>query len=671
MIVSWDWLKQYVVLDMSDEELAHRLMMAGLNHESTSDVDGDLAIDLEVTSNRPDCLGHLGIAREVAVLFGKDCVLPATSFVESTTKVTDLTSVVVEPEAASWCLQYRARVIEGVKVGPSPTWLKRRLQTLGLASINNVVDVTNYVLMESGQPLHAFDLDQLRGKRIVVRSARPGEKFLAINNHTYELTPTMGVIADEDRPAALAGIMGGKESEVSLATTNILLESAEFVPLSIRRTSRAIDLSSDSSYRFERKIDPLGVTWASDRACHLLAEHAGGRVAQGAIHLGEAAVSTTPIELRIDRVARILGMKIPRERVISILRSLGIHVEEKTKELLRAVAPSFRRDLVREIDLIEEVGRIEGYAAVSQDRSIPTMVAPVSSAKRVMDKIRVVILGAGFHEAMTFSFTDSASVARVRPWSLNEPITLLHSSRKQENKLRQSLLPSLLDAMRLNESRGNEQVKLFESAPIYLPSEKDLLPNEPMALGLAAMGDIREMRGVVEAIFARLGIHVDFRPADRPGFEMGEAGEYLLDGVPVGLIGMVSAEARSAIDLRWSVVAAEILLPAIMAHANLGVMVQPLPDRPAVIRDLAIVLDESTTWSRLEAVVRREAGELLESLQFVDLFRGKQIESGKKSIAFRLTFRSVERTLTREEIDAIQQRIIAAIDADLGGKLRA
>jgi phenylalanyl-tRNA synthetase beta chain len=673
MIVSWDWLKQYVSLDMSDEVLVDRLMMAGLNHESTTEVDGDLAIDLEVTSNRPDCLGHLGIAREVAVLFGKPWQIPPTSFEESTTKIEQAVSVSVEPAAQGWCPQYRARLIEGVQIGPSPAWLRRRLQTLGLPSINNVVDITNYVLMESGQPLHAFDFDKLAGRAIVVRNARAGEKFLAINNHTYELQAGMGVIADADRPAAIAGIMGGKESEVTHSTTNLLIESAEFLPLAIRRTSRAIDLSSDSSYRFERKIDPAGIAWASDRACHLITQSAGGKVARGAIQIGSPAVTTTPIALRFDRVGRILGLALSPDRMLQILQSLGARIEAVQAQQAQVIPPSFRRDLTREIDLIEEIGRIEGYAGVSQERSIPMAVSPVSREKRVMDKIRTVVLGAGYLEAMTFSFTDSASIARVRPWTTAEPIHLLHSSRKNENKLRQSLLPSLLEALRLNESRGNEGVRLFECAPVYLPGEGTLLPHEPMALGLVSMGDIRPLRGVIDAIFHRLAIPITFRPADREGFEPGQVGEYRTeDGDQlVAVIGVISAGARQQLDLRAETAAAELLLPPILERASLEVVVQPLPDRPAMVRDLAIVLDEEIAWAKLESTVRQHAGSLLESLEFVDLFRGKQIDAGKKSMAFRMTFRAPGRTLTREEIDALQQSIVSAIDQNLGGKLRA
>ncbi|MBX9770771.1 MAG: phenylalanine--tRNA ligase subunit beta [Candidatus Obscuribacterales bacterium] len=671
MIVSWNWLKEYVDLDMSDGMLAEKLMMAGLNHESTSEVEGDLAIDLEVTSNRPDCLGHLGIAREVAVLFGKELKFPKTSFEETNTPIESLTSVEVDPSAATWCPQYRARLIEGLKIGPSPAWLKRRLATLGLPSINNVVDITNYVLMECGQPLHAFDFDKLAGKKIIVRNARAGEKFLAINNHLYELRDQMGVIADAEKPSALAGIMGGKESEVSADTKTILLESAEFLPLSIRRTARAIDLSSDSSYRFERKIDPAGVTWASNRACHLLTELCGGKVAKGAIHVGAATTGPKPIRLRIEQVYRVLGMLISADETASILRSLGMTVEHTKDGHCNVNPPTFRRDITREIDLIEEVGRVKGYDAVPQDRPIPMAVAAVSREKRVMDRIRTVILGAGFQEAMTFSFTTADSVARVRPWSTREPITLLHSSRKHENKLRQSLVPSLLDALRLNESRANDEVKLFECAPIYLPSDNSLLPAEPMTIALLSTGNVREMQGVMDTLMSRLGIATTFRPADRPGWELGESAEYLLGDKPVAIVGAISSDVRSAIDLRSDAVAAEILLPPLMEAANLSISVLPLPDRPAVIRDLSVVLDESVPWAKLETLVRQQAGSLLESLQFVDLFRGKQIEAGKKSIAFRLIYRAAGRTLTREEVDGIQQSLVEAIDTQLGGKLRA
>lgn len=708
MIVSWNWLKEYVRLDMPVETLVERLMLAGLNHEQTSEVDGDFAIDLEVTSNRPDCLGHIGIARETAVVFGSGLKLPPTDFAESSTPVEKLTNVIVESDSAGWCPQYRARVIEGVKIGPSPDWLQRRLRSVGLNPINNVVDITNYVLLECGQPLHAFDFDKLREKRIVVRHARAGELISALNNKQYELAPPMGVIADADRPVALAGVMGGADTEVGDRTTTILLESAEFAPLAIRRTSRALDLSSDSSYRFERKIDPAGVAWASDRACHLICKLAGGKPAKGYIHIG-VSVGVPPsgglqdrlkpelqpgrhaIRLRWARLDRILGIVYLREQVAAILRKLGCQIEATNDAGLEVVPPTFRRDLTREIDLIEEVGRIAGYQAVPENRVIPLAIATIDRTDRVTAGVRDTLCATGYFESITFSFVAADSVASVRPWAEADPLVVRHSSRKQENCLRQSLIPSLLASLRTNEARGNENVALFEIARIYLPSSAGL-PNEQPVVGLVSQRDIREVRGHVELLFERLGLaptfapsnsppcqggagggqghELSFAPATVPGFAADRVGEYLHNGKRIGVLGYIADQVRDRLDLRRGAVAAELLLMPLVDNARLIARVTPLPDQPAIVRDLAIVLDEQVRWSQLEAVVRQSAGVELESLEFVDLYRGKQVPDGKKSIAFRLTYRAADRTLTRDEVDACQQRVLATITDQLGGILR-
>jgi phenylalanyl-tRNA synthetase beta chain len=321
MIVSWNWLKQYVDLDMTADELTARLMMAGLNHESTTTVSDDVAIDLEVTSNRPDCLGHLGIAREVAVLWQRELRLPAAKPAEGRTAVADLAAVAIE--APELCRRYTARLIRGVKVGPSPAWLANRLRTIGMAVINNVVDVTNYVLMECGQPLHAFDHARLREGRIVVRTSRPGEKFVAIDHRTYDLPPGTCVIADAARAVALGGVMGGAETEVSAATRDVLLESADFAPLAIRNAARKLALFSDSSYRFERGVDPEGVEWASRRAAELILETAGGELAAGVIDVGERPAARQPIVLRFAQLKRVLGIDIDQGEVRRILAALG------------------------------------------------------------------------------------------------------------------------------------------------------------------------------------------------------------------------------------------------------------------------------------------------------------------------------------------------------------
>lgn len=683
MIVSWNWLKEYVRLDMSADELIHRLMMSGMNHEGTEDVDGDIAIDLEVTSNRPDCLGHLGIAREVAILFDRPLVVPPVTFAESGPAIENLTSVTIAPEASAWCPQYRARIIDEVKVGPSPAWMQRRLRSLGLTPISNVVDITNYVLLECGQPLHAFDFHKLLGKKIVVRNAKAGEKFLAINNKEYRLEPWMGVIADQERAVALAGVMGGAETEVSAATTTVLLESAEFAPLVIRKASRALDLSSDSSYRFERKIDPAGVAWASDRATHLLCELAGGKVATGFLHAGSRPEPRQPITLRWSQVQRILGIDIPLELGTKYLAGLGVEIQSTSGGKVTALPPSFRRDITREIDLVEEVGRIHGYESVAEDAVIPLAIASRSHAEEVTDVVRDTLCATGYFEAVTFSFTDQKTVESVRPWTEEQPLALQHSSRKHENRLRQSLLPSLLHAVALNEARGNTDVQLYEIAQIYLPQSGSVLPDEPLAVGIVSTAGmrsgapkdqvLRELRGHVEGLLSRLRITAELIPVDIPGLANGRSAEIRVASQKVGVLGYASAAVLESLDHKVDVAVAELLLRPLAAQANLFAHVQPIPDQPASERDLAIVLDESVRWEALEEIVRATAPTQeiqLEALEFVDLYRGKQVPAGKKSIAFRLTYRASRRTLTREEVDVRQQAVIDAIGSKLGGVLR-
>lgn len=672
MIVSWNWLKEYVSLDMSVDALVERLMMAGFNHESTEDVDGDFAIDLEITSNRPDCLGHLGIAREVAVLFGKELKRPPAEFSEGGQAVESLTSVVIEPTAAAWCPQYRARIVENVQVGPSPLWMQRRLKSLGLTPINNVVDITNYVLMECGQPLHAFDFDKLIDKKIVVRNAQPKEAFLAINNRTYELNPSMGVIADGKRAVAVAGVMGGADTEVGPTTTRILLEAAEFMPVSIRRTGRALDLSSDASYRFERKIDPAGVAWASDRATHLIQQLAKGSVAKGFIHAGKSDFSTAPIAFRPSRVSRLLGIAIAKAEARKTLTSLGVDVTGADgDDSWQVKAPTFRRDLFREIDFVEEVGRIHGYADVPENVPLVAAVGVRSKQERVVEIVRSSLVGTGYCEAVTFSFTNGATATSVKPWTDQPALAVRHSSRKQENTMRQSLLGSLLVGLRTNESRGNEDVRLFEIAHGYIPKAGEHLPTEPLLVGLVAgQRDFREARGLVESIFEKLRMKVECRPTTVPGLDSGRTAEWLLDGKRIGVIGHVDKALRDRLDLRCDPICAELESGPLVTAAQLIPKVTPLPELPAMIRDLAVVLDEAVRWSDLEATVRSTAGPRLESLEFVDLYRGKQVAAGKKSIAFRLTYRAPDRTLTKEEVDGFQQTVVDAIAKSHAGELR-
>lgn len=670
MIVSWDWLQQYVDVPVTLEELCARLTAAGFNHEGTDPVGDDLAIEFEITSNRPDCLGHIGIAREAAVVTGGQFRMPAPAPRESGPPCRELTSVDVE--CPDLCPRYIARVIRGVKVGPSPEWMRRRLATCGISSINNIVDITNYVMLEISQPLHAFDYDKLFERRIVVRRARKGEQIVAINQRTYALSPDMCVIADGLRPVAIAGVMGGLETEISETTTNVLIESAQFDPLSVRKTSRALGLSSPSSYRFERGVDPAGVEWASRRCCELILELAGGELAEGYVGLYPELPPRPTIRLRLDQIERILGIQVPRERVVEILRRLDLEVREQEGAIL-AVPPTWRADLTREIDLIEEVGRIEGYDRVSENEPIPAACSPLEEGERVTRKIRAALAASGFHEAYTQSFVERRALELVRPWTDEAPLQVNHPSRRQENCLRQSLLPSLLLARRLNESRGNEDLNLYELARVYLPRADQPLPDEPLMLGIVADPPLERTRAALEAVLDWLRTREEprFEPANLPGLQAGQTARIFFGETLAGVIGMIDQRVVEVLDLRRPCGVLELRVDVLRERATLVPRFEPFSVYPAISRDFSFIVDESVPWGEIHRLVRSEAGELLEDVQLREVYRGSPVPRGKKSVHFRVVFRSHERTLTSEEVDAIQDRIVARIKEALGAELRA
>ncbi len=374
MIISWNWLTDYLRLDMPVEVLTERLALAGLNLESIADVGGDIAIDLEVTSNRPDGLGHLGVAREISVLFGKPLRIPDPQPPVAGAPVTARTGVTVDDPVL--CPRFTARVVSGVSVGESPWWLRKRLETIGVRPISNIVDVTNYVMFECGQPLHAYDLDRLAGRRLIVRRAVAGEKLTAINNRVYELGVDMLTIADAERPVGLAGVMGGAETEIGFDTTDILIEAAQFDSVSVRRTSRALGLFSPSSFRFERPLDPAGTEWASRRCAELILDIAGGTLHPGLIDIGKQPPVQTPITLRLSQIERVLGITIDRGAVARILFELGLKPLAEDAHSLTFRPPSWRSDLEREIDLIEEVARVHGYHHIPEDQTVALSSAP-------------------------------------------------------------------------------------------------------------------------------------------------------------------------------------------------------------------------------------------------------------------------------------------------------
>jgi phenylalanyl-tRNA synthetase beta chain len=685
MIVSWNWLKEYVRLDMPVDSLTERLVMSGLNLESVSDIQGDMAIDLEVTSNRPDCLGHIGIAREVATLFDRQVKLPAAEPVARGAATSQVTSV--EIECLDHCPQYIARVVRGVKVGPSPAWMQRRLTTLGIRPVNNVVDITNYVLMECGQPLHAFDFDELHGKKIVVRMARRGEKITAIDGKDYDLDPSMCIIADADHPVAIAGVMGGQETEIGDGTTSVLIEVAEFAPRSIRATARRLGLFSDSSYRFERGLDRHNLDWASRRCAQLILDLAGGELCAGSVVAGAGWAPLPdredvrgrpsygqPVRLRFAQLRRILGIDIPPQAVVAILTKLGLQqVGTASAEQCEWLPPTWRRDLTREADLIEEVARIHGYDKIPEDVPVPLTVSSRTLRDRVADRIHNTLNAAGFFESITLTFVQREWIDLFRPWTNAAPLSVDHSSRRLENTLRQSLIPSLLAGRRENEKHGTFDARLYEMARIYLSADQPgRSEHEPLVLGLVSGQSFAEIKGVVTAVARSVNPASDVtaKPTDRPEFIPGRGGELWLNGRRWGFCGELADAIRQKLDLHDPASAAELDVGLLESVADLSPKFQPIPTFPAIERDLNFVLDEPVTWTELADTIRHAAGALLESVDFAGQYRGPQIPANKKSYVARLSYRAADRTLTTPEVDAAQQQIIAACGSKLAATLR-
>jgi phenylalanyl-tRNA synthetase beta chain len=672
MIVSWDWLLEYVKPTASAAEVANKLMMTGLNLEGINEIGDDLAIDLEVTSNRPDCLGHIGVAREISVCFGDELTVPPALPTESGGPVGDVASVTIECEDI--CPRYIARVIKGVKVGPSPRWMRNRLATIGIAPINNIVDITNYVLMECGQPLHAFDFDKLAGNCIVVRLAKDGEKIEAIDHKEYKLKPDMCVIADAEKPVAIGGVMGGAGTEIGNGTTSVLVEVADFAVKSIRGTARELNLHSDSSFRFERGTDTEQLDWASRRCCELILELAGGELLEGSIWAGEQPpAAPEPVTLRFARTKQVLGIDVPRDETLVILQSLGMTLHgEATDEKASFVVPSWRRrDVSREADLLEEVARIYGYDKIPEDAIVPLAVSQKSLRDRVIERVCNVMTASGYFEAVTMTFTDEKLNGLFTPRTTTT-LSVNHSSRRHENVLRQSLIPSLLQARRENERHGSFNAQLFEIASVFLESDPGNPAAEPKVVGMVSGCSLIEMKGLLQAVAERVNpaSTITVRPGNVSQFVEGRGAEIFLNGKFWGWVGELDRSVTDQLDLRDSCVVAEIDLSLLEQSANLHPEFAELPRFPASTRDLNFVLDESVTWSQLEEAVTSVAGPNFESISFSGQYRGKQLPADKKSYLLTISYRSPERTLTHEEVEETQQAVIKSCESSVGAQLR-
>ncbi|MHC4738904.1 MAG: phenylalanine--tRNA ligase subunit beta [Planctomycetota bacterium] len=669
MKISLNWLKDYIETVPGAKEIADILSDLGFPCESIVPFDDDFVIDVEITSNRGDCLGYIGIARELAAATGKELKIPAVHLEESDKDVTAFTNVeIAEPDL---CHRYTARIIEGVKIGPSPDWMKKRLEAIGMRSVNNVVDATNYALMETSQPPHAFDFAKIAEGKIIVRKAVAGETIVSIDGSKRELDRNMLIIADAERPVAVAGVMGGLDTEVSDATTTILLEDAYFDPVSVRTTSRRLSLPSEASFRFERTVDVEMIDSASKRTAQLIKHVAGGKIAKGVVDIYPKKPDKKEVTLRLSRLKKLLGIEIPPEKVTEILSRLSLKPERSDDSIICSV-PSWRSDIYREADLIEEVARVNGYNKVPTEHKIKIEVVPVDARQKSIESIGRYLNGCGFYETINVTFVDEFSTALFSEGDEKKHFAVKDVSRKNANILRQSLSGSLLGVLKSNLNAKNTPCRIFEIADIFIPTDvAGLMPIERTKLALACDSDLQDLRGVVEGLIKSVdrNAQIIFTPVElvwaRVGAEIG------VNGRTIGTAGMVSQAVQDKFDFKdVQPVAAELDFSELMALQAGPVKVRPIPRFPAIERDLSIIVDENTPWSDIAEAVSKKAPTELEDVCFVGIYRGKGIPSGRKSVTLSLRFRNQDGTLTHETVDSFEGGIVKRLAESAGAELR-
>ncbi len=675
MKISYNWLKEFVDLDLAPRDLAAKLTMAGLAVDSVDAHGDDSILDFDLTSNRPDCLSHLGIAREAAAVSGKQLRMPAIKLLESIAKTSDVASVeILSPEL---CPRYTARVIKGVKIGPTPAWLVKRLEAMGQRSVNNVADITNYVMLQLGQPLHAFDLKQLRGRRIVVRSAREGERITTLDGEGRELTSEMLVIADAERAVALAGIKGGEDSGIADSTSDVLLEAAYFTPAQVRATSKALGLSTEASYRFERGADPEIVPVASDLAAALIAEMAGGEVLAGIIDVYPLKSEDAHIGFRRSRYEELTGLEVELSEAERILSSLGFTVQSDVdKDSLSAIAPSWRVDVGIEEDLVEEVARIAGYDNIKNTLPGNAGAGAYLADENGRRSSRQMLTALGYNEAISFSFVNAEADKVFGYREGNSPLELKNPIDETQSKMRTTLLGGLLKAVEHNFNHGTRNIRLFEIGKCFVNGIAEK-PDEIERLALVATGarnesdwmaaseriDFFDVKGAVEAICRNMGL---------PGLKFEAAGDisYLhpgrsalisLGGKEVGRLGQLHPRVAAHYKFKQSVFVAELDFETLLIADRVESRYRPLPKFPTIVRDLALLIDTNISFAEINRVIKEISISELVSVRLFDLYKGKDLPPDKHSIALSFCYRADDRTLTDEEVNAAHDRIVKTL----------
>jgi phenylalanyl-tRNA synthetase beta chain len=683
MLFSTAWLSRYVELPESTRTLTELLTSCGLVVDQMDEVRNDTVLDLDVASNRVDAMNHFGVAREIATARREPLRAPDTIVAESADCVAaELASI--EIEDLEGCRRFVARVIRNVEVGPSPTWMVELLEAIGLRPINNIVDITNFVMWELGHPLHAYDLDLLADNKIIVRRAAPGEALKTLDGVGRELTADDLVIADAQRAVGLAGVMGGADTEIHAGSTNVLLEGAWFDPLMVRRSAQRLGMHTDASHRFERTLAIDGMVAAVDRAAALMAELAGGQVCQGRLDVKAEIPDPVSLDLRSARVEKLLGVNVPGGEIRNILERLSFEVEETGDGFLVTV-PRHRSDISREEDLVEEVARHYGYERLPN--TLPALHAPEEAgdplvlAQRCLQQVCVA---AGYREALTISLGSKEDQAAFLPKDL-EPVELSNPISKALGYLRARLTPGLLTVVAHNINRGQLDIRLFEIGNYFLPRPEGTGVVERKALTLIVCGpgqathwgemdrapDLFDLKGALEAVARRMGWPPwQWRAGAVPGLEAGCSAQLLLDDVAKGWAGKIAADVAERFGLTLPVWAAEVDIEDQLLQPARELRYEPLSRFPGGVRDVSLQLDEAISFDQIAEAIAAQQDPSLVSFELLDLYQGEDIPAGQRSLTLRFTYRRDDRTLTAEEIDTAHQGLVSHLLSEFGGKQR-
>jgi phenylalanyl-tRNA synthetase beta chain len=684
MKFSMAWLREHVAIEEAAAALGARLTAAGHALDGMEVAGDDTLLDLDITTNRPDCLSVRGLAREIAALTQRQLadLPPLLAVAETGRPAAESMSLAIE--SPDLCRRFVARVVRGVRVGPSPGWMAQRLRDAGVRPVNNVVDATQYVMLELGHPLHAFDLGALKGGALHIRRARAGEALRTLDGVERRLADWMLVVADAERAVSLAGVMGGQETEIRESTLDVLLEGAWWDPVTIYRTARALGLQSDASYRFERRADPEACAAAVNRCARLLADVAGGSVAPGALDEYPGRQVAATALFRPARAAALLGFELSRDEALAALASLGFKVQAGAASW-QVEIPSHRGDVATEVDLIEEAGRVAGFDRIPE--ILPLVAAEERGLARAQERVREarqVLEGAGYFEAINMALVSRAEEGVFARDAVTAPALANPMSEKGE-VLRTSLLPALVRNAALNARHGAERIRLFEVARVFQSRGDAVLPDERLHLALVASGpvsaldwqagptreaDLFEVKGALEAVLAALGAALpEMREDGPPHLRPGAAVTWSLAGEEVAWFGLLAPAAAAPFELERDAAVAEIDLTPFLALPPAPVQYRPLPRHPGIVRDLSLTVPDGQRYRDIEAAIRAAGGSLVEDVVPFDRFRGKGLRPGISALGVRIRFQHAERTLVSEEIDALQQRIVAAL-APMGIALR-